>query len=365
MTWKIENIGKAIFALLTESETGYGQIDEFVYESSAVLISIAIIAVLLTLILNPGLRQRRRIEDRYMFREFILVLLHLIVDLILSFPESFGDRAADIIYHAGPTLAEFLYMLAILQWMVFVDYSLYRSEDHIKRRYKHAVLPILVIMGAEAVQDFLAFVVGGTDASIISMDILQIIKLIVELGYIIKAVQLVKAYERESREPRFLSLSVFIIPFILGSLFRFYDAAFMALGVILTYGAVRKRDRFLDHETGFYNREFLEYRGQYRDKMDFTGGNGILIDAKGNGKAMAELLKELKPADINVFSLGEDRFLLITEALRDSAAKMAMMTIKEAAEGLDPPFTPGIKSVKRGNDESAETFADRLLSESA
>ena len=70
----------------------------------------------------------------------------LIVDLILSFPESFGDRAADIIYHAGPTLAEFLYMLAILQWMVFVDYSLYRSEDHIKRRYKHAVLPILVII---------------------------------------------------------------------------------------------------------------------------------------------------------------------------------------------------------------------------
>ena len=27
MTWKIENIGKAIFALLTESETGYRQID--------------------------------------------------------------------------------------------------------------------------------------------------------------------------------------------------------------------------------------------------------------------------------------------------------------------------------------------------
>ncbi len=52
-------------------------------------------------------------------------------------------------------------------------------------------------------------------------------------------------------------------------------------------------------------------------------------------------------------------------ALRDSAAKMAKMTIKEADEGLDPPFTPGIKSVKHGNDESAETFTDRLLSESA
>ena len=46
-------------------------------------------------------------------------------------------------------------------------------------------------------------------------------------------------------------------------------------------------------------------------------------------------------------------------------AEILWFEVSDGAEGLDPPFTPGIKSVKRGTDESAETFADRLLSESA
>lgn len=108
-----------------------------------------------------------------------------------------------------------------------------------------------------------------------------------EIGYIIITFRLVRDYDRESRQPKFLSLSAFILPFILGALFRSFDESMITLGIILTYGAVIKRDRYLDHETGFFNRDYLGYLSKYRDKKEYTGGNGILIDAKGHRRDMA------------------------------------------------------------------------------
>ncbi|MCR4591501.1 MAG: hypothetical protein K5668_11880 [Lachnospiraceae bacterium] len=77
---------------------------------------------------------------------------------------------------------------------------------------------------------------------------------------------------------------------------------------------------------------------------------------------MAEIISELKPADINVFALGRDRFLLLTETLRGSAVKMTVMTITEAAETSEDPYTPEIITATRRADETAKDFSERLFS---
>jgi len=40
---------------------------------------------------------------------------------------------------------------------------------------------------------------------------------------------------------------------------------------------VIRRDTYLDHDTGFYNRSFLDFLSTYRDRKKYEGGNGILI----------------------------------------------------------------------------------------
>ena len=362
MIGMLKDTGIVIHDLLTYSDTPYEGLNRFIEFSSLAMMIISVAAILIFIAVNPKLRRHERFEDRLMFWESIIVLLLLFNKIFLEIIY-YGDPswAVPLSYFVSGT-AEILYLTAIFQWLIFVDYSLYRSVDHLRRRYRHAVIPIIVMLAAELIMSILLYKYGMDSLSqIIITDILYCIKLAVEIGYIIITFRLVKDYDRESRQPKFLSLSAFIVPFILGALFRSFDESMMTLGIILTYRAVIKRDRYLDHETGFFNRDYLGYLSKYRDKKEYTGGNGILIDAKGHGQDMATLLEELKPFDSSIFALGEDRFLLLSESLRGSAVNMAVNTITDAAEKEKEPYTPGIKTIERGSKESAEAFAERLL----
>ena len=362
----LQKAGEAILNMISFSYTGIDELDWFIYYSSIVLQFISAAAVVILLIKNPRLRQRKRPEDRFMFWECILVLILLGIEIFMGFDTYLPFEMMLVTMSVMPLFTEFIFMLIIMQWMVFVDYSLYRSPDHIRRRYRFAILPIIIVMGIDAAQLIATqFMPEITDALIAFVTFVQYAQVIVELCYILTAVRLVIVYGKECREPRFLRLSAFIVPFILANLVRPYDASLMALGILLTYLAVLRRDRFLDHDTQFYNRAFLEYTGKYRDKKQYTGGNGILVDARGHGEDMAGILRELKPQDSNVYVLEKDHYLLLSESLRGSAVQCAVMNISEAAKTSDPPYSPKIITIKRGKEESADAFATRLLESDA
>ncbi len=358
----LKEFGTILFSIISFGWTENERVNVFIYYTSTPLLFVGAGTIILLLILNKRIRKRKRPEDRFMFWECILVLILLGTEIFQAFDGLLPVSAVYFFAGLASAVREFCYLLTILQWMVFVDYSLYRSPDHIRRRYKYAIFPILALMVMEVIQDIAIFgPYEFTPAAFVFMYVLQFIKLAVELGYIIRAVLLVVRHRKETREPRFLSLGAFIIPFVLGLEFRIYDASLIAFGVLLTCIAAGRRDRYLDYDTGFYNKEFLGFLSRYRDRKKYDGGNGILIRAEGRKEDMAKILKELRPEGSNVFFLGDDQFLILSESLRGSAVKMAVMTFTEAAESYEPPFTPVIRSASRKNGESAEAFADRLL----
>ena len=349
----ISRPGEILFSMLTYSNTGNELLDSILWNGSDVLMIISAVSLLLLILLNPNLRQHKRHEDRILFYEYVFVIILIVLNLAYRFSGYYAGIWTDLIYYILPSVSEFLYMMTILQWMIFVDYSLYRSMDHIRRRYRLAALPIIAVTAADILQSIIIYG-NGIDADTLMPFLygMQFCKMAVELGYILTAVHLVFNYEKETHQMRFIRLDAFIIPFVLGSLFRYYDASFMALGIILTYGAVIRRDRFIDHDTGFYSREFLDYLSKYRDEKEFTGGCGIMIYAPGHGRDMSKILSEIKPPNSNIFVLDEDLFLLLSGAVRDSASQMAVMMITEAAQTSDTPYTPEITTMIRSDIES-------------
>ena len=362
----LKKILEIIFNLIAYSFTGIDAVDEFMYYSSTALIYLAAVVLILFVFLNQKIRVHKRPEDRFIFRACVLTLMLLVVENMQTYAWRLLEGNLFLVFICvAPAAEDFLYMMTILQWLMFVDYSLYRSEEHIRRRYKHAVIPIVIYTGVIVAQS--VWINGPfpiSDALIRLLDVSQIILLVIEGCYIASAIYLVIRHDKETREPKFFFFFFFIIPCVLGTLIRDYDAAMMTLGILLTYIAVVKRDRYLDHDTQFFNRAFLDFLSGYRDRKKYSGGNGILIRAQGHKEDMAELLRELKPAGSNVFYLGEDRFLLLSEAIRGSAAAMAVMTITEAAETSKDPYTPEIVSIRRSGSESADAFAERLMKES-
>ena len=357
----IKDFFQTLFYLLTFSDTKYIRLNEFLDTSSFVMAIVMTAGILLLIFLNPRLREHKRYEDRLIFSECMLVLIALLLDIFTTIGGYAGSMVEPFLVYIAPTLEELLYILVILQWVVFVDYSLYRSRDHIRSRRRFLLLAVLLVLLLDVGQSVLIYVrplwMGD---SLLILYLFQILKFVVEFACIFCAIRMVVRYSKESRQPKFLSLSAFIIPFVIGVLFRFYDESMMALGVILTYGAVIRRDKYLDPETGFYNEAFIDYISTYRDRKQYEGGNAFLISAPGHKKECAEILKQVMPEDANLFCLEEGGFLVLSESLRGSAAGLAVQTIVEMAESSDPSFTPEVSTAKRRKEETAEQFTERL-----
>ncbi|MCR5405043.1 MAG: hypothetical protein K6E91_14675 [Butyrivibrio sp.] len=357
----MRNAVEYLIKTIMYEQTGNDLIDEAIFYSSLVLEGVAVIAIILLIVMNKPLREHRTPDKKLIFSECILIICQNVIQMLLVPLIMINRLWAIHTFNILLTLTEPLYMLNILQWVVCVDFCLYHSEDHLRRQYRHFAIPIVIVTALQLIHNMLIYY--GVGPELLwgqSVNFAQMAKLAVEIGYILYAVYIVREYKKTSREPSFISLEAFIIPFVLGSLVRYYDAPLMALGIILTYVVISRRDKYLDMETGFFNREFLNYRSSYRDHNNYTGGSGILIDAAGHGKSMAAILKEFKPVGANVFVLGKDLFLIMSEALRGSALKMAAATIREAAETADEPYSPGISTASRGKEESAVQFARRL-----
>ena len=337
---RLSEIIRMVIATISYDLTGNELVDEIIYHSSWIMELAGLVGLMVMIFGNPRLKKHERTEDRYLFYECIMVIVILILQLSLI-PLVYSDSL--IAYYAfifALTVNEILYMFIILQWLVFVDYSLYRSKDHIRRRDRHAAIPLIVLAFVDILQSIAVFYPDAlmyySWANLPSY--LQYIKLAIELAYIVIAIVLERKHSKESREPRFLRLEAFIIPFLFGVLVRFYDSAMLALGIILTYSAVKRRDRYIDYDSGLYNGEYLDYLRQFRKELGESKEYGLLVEAKGHGKEMATLLKELLPAGISVFSLGEDTFYLISETSKKSAMKMTAMMIEDSVESSDAPY---------------------------
>ena len=68
-----------------------------------------------------------RPEDRIMFWECVVVFGLLVVERIYFESGNFEGWWVNYVYYIAPSLIEFLYMLAVLQWLVFVDYTAFTA----------------------------------------------------------------------------------------------------------------------------------------------------------------------------------------------------------------------------------------------
>lgn len=199
--------------LMTYSTTGYEKLDILLNTSSDVVRIASIIAVAVFMAFNPKLIRGKRIEDRLVRAECILLAVQSLILCSWRVVFVLPDKLIDAAYYIFPTVIEACYLITVVLWVIFVDYMLYRSPDHIRRRMKAAVLPAAIVIILDIVQTFAVYSMpAALMFRVVLRVILQIGKLVVEFGYVLTAVYLVKTYDKEHHEPSFFRLEAFIIP---------------------------------------------------------------------------------------------------------------------------------------------------------
>ncbi len=339
---------------------------------------IAIIIIAALLLTDEHLRKRDTVEAKRIFSIAVLTAAGSVVNM-LSTVYSFNLHVAPgekwyVVYVFLLSLLccikEMMSIQIIIGWNLFIDYGIYRSYDHVIKKYKRIMVPCVVI----SVLFILFYVIfdsylkyGGAAVSI--MNGFTYLCMCLQFILAANACLIVISAKKRRNPPSFLRLDVFIIPVVLGYILNLmpainkadYRSFCTAIAVVLAWKSVKNRYKFIDPYTGFFNRDFLLSMNEYMEKSGYPNGTGVYFKAEGSGRKLIPVLDSLKPADSEIFSLGKDEFLLMAGPQKESVIRLLIKSVSlKCAEETEAVGLTSAYAIREKN-ESMESFTERLL----
>ena len=214
------------------------------------------------------------------------------------------------------TVKEWIALYLVRQWILYVDFTIHKSIDHLKRHYRYMIIPIAVIAAMYVINLFYPILFSVEDDNTVSYKLpFYIIQLIVLIAFLYPALEILRHRKRQkgSRSRLVGVLLVFagIALTDLISAHRLTVVAHIAVFAILVFLGVREW-RFEDRESRFKSREYLHHLKKGKDN-ELNDRPTLHFTAKASYPAFVKILNEELPKDSEVIRTGEGEFLLVGE----------------------------------------------------
>ena len=273
---------------------------------------------------------------------FILTLLALIFAV-----SNFVDYA--LMYHPFPggelvallvkTVVELAVLLTLYQWMIFVDYLFYWSEDHLVRKYRAAFLPILAAMALLFVNLFTGIVFTVDEELVYHPKPLYYIMDVLKFLYFLYSIVILVRYRRNNTDSlHLLRLTPFFVPLLAGGLvstLTSYSALALGIAIGLTnlHFSMMNLLIYEDERTGFLKPAFLDFLIEHARKQETGICTAIRLrtDKKDRDK-FARILHDELPEGCITFYLGNGNFLALAKEQAKSSVELLLEWIGSAAE---------------------------------
>ena len=304
---------------------------------SCALDAAAILLMAMLFLLSDPLRLRRTPAMRRFFRFSLVVVLFCAASLTCSL---LLRRTAPWTHTAAlgaRTLREGLVTVAALMWNAYIYARLFGEGKALLRKNRLFLLPAAVIILLLLINLFtgILFTVGPDNR--MEQRPAYYVLFGVDLLYFIISLILVRMYDVKTEKARFLRVPSMIMFILLAALPRFlprYDAGALGLaaGVYLTYFSMIDEFRYLDEESGLYNRGYLACLLD----MAVSGKNDVrfalLLEAEGDLNACFRILGEVLHRDVDVIRLEERVFVLFSNTDNKAVMPYLASLAEEAAE---------------------------------
>ena len=293
-------------------------------------------------------------------------IIYITVDIMDRFTnEIFLQRLQFVDYF----LAEASSTVLILLWMLFVDFCVYKSPGHIRKRYP----PYYILAGIGVLIS--AFSMIGTSMRVTDPPVWMLVLAIIQTFFILPVIQLIFAvtaciivcrYQRERRPPLFLRLSVFLVPVVIGciigsALHSCFESLGFAIGLLLTWRVQGNRSRYMDQDSGFYNREFLRVMYDHLEKKGYLNGKGVIFFAPGRTDGLVKAVQQLDYDNSELFLLEDGKMLITTGEQKEEAMELIIRFVEACGREADPPFKVSAEIIERLEGESAGAFTERII----
>ena len=322
------------------------------------------IALVLGLIVHT-VRLRKNGTGEHLFSIVTVHALCLAVSGMISHVLLIQDSEALVLCgKVVRNLYELMIPCILFYWLLFLDYMIYGSKDHLYRKYTMPFVPIVVCSVILVINAFTHIVFDFDENLTFEPKAFFWMLIVLEYAYIINSIVLLFRYYARIKGPKFIRIFPFLIPFVAGSFVTRmspYEVRSLgiAVGLVLLHFSFMNERCFKDEETGFYNKAFLGYLANFSQEHGSEGGCAILFDGAEKGSDLAAVLRDEIPDNSAVVNMGHGRYLVISTAQSREAIKLFITAVEEAASEENIEISSDYVVVRSG--ESAEGKIKKLL----
>ena len=154
------------------------------------------------------------------------------------------------------TCFEFTINLLAIVWFIYMDYRIFHSRDHLKRRTVMFFLPISVMFLLDIVNIFTGILIRfDEDLTYIEMP-LYVLSDLIRTGYFVASIVVLALYKKQNERMKFFKALPFLVPMFLYIVIYYFTpyatvALGLSMGLTLLFVEMVNEQCYQDYETGF------------------------------------------------------------------------------------------------------------------
>ncbi len=245
---------------------------------------VGIVLIIAMLVSSKIRRSAPRTEFKLFSVIAVLSAIACIVDFLTFYSDGKPGLLMYIISHLGNTYCFIANPVFSLSWCIYTDLRLYHSKARIKRIYKYAAIPGVILVMIAVLNLFIPLIYYMDESNVYHRLPLSYIFYLIEFSYMLYSVIVVKQYETRYDKVNFFPIALMMGPIALGSFLQvvFYGVSLIwvscAVGLTSIYMALQNEFSYQDTLTGLYNRAYLDYLLEKYSKNPDSHLGGIMVD---------------------------------------------------------------------------------------
>lgn len=332
-------------------------------------------ASLLMMVLLLLLSKRFRKRGNRSIRIFYWITFFVTIDSILLFLNyaMYMQTApwCHTVAMITKTACECLTILMVAQWLFFVDNKLYGIRKRYSISYKLVLLPFVISFILLMVNPFTEIVFTYSSANKFEHKTPMLVIWSIEFLYLCSAAAFAWYFDRKTMKIRLLHVSPMIFSVALvfcAQLFLPYQLGILgfAVGVMMMYFSMVDEMRFVDDETGLYNKTYLAYLFD----MALAGKNDVrcalILTTEGNLPASVQILLNVLHENGDVIRLEENRFLMLSKddsysTVQYLSSLMAESVDRHNSDYPDKKVQISVRCRMRSGEEDSFKFLQSMM----
>ncbi len=276
----------------------------------------ALILILALISLSHRLLSRRTPEDKLFLYLCVAAGVNSSAGISYSLSKAFINAWSRPVMVISITVGRIAVLSLLYLWILYVDYRLNRSRDHLIRRYPVLLAPIAVIIIFLIINLFTGILFTFDENLEIQMTVLNYCIFFVNIALFMISNGVFVRYKKNIGSLSFFSVVPFLVPVALGAAGEFLcfyasETAGFAVGLIFMYFSMLACWKYEDTDPAFYNPSYLDYVCDCLKNGSSPVKSAVLFSADDTD-ALAAILKDNLPKRHETVHLADDRYLYLS-----------------------------------------------------